>query len=240
VSASADGSPVVNSRFAVLQDANESATDVLIRKPAGTWTVTTPDGSPTVAGVATADVLERPDVSARVSGSGAKRTLSWKLTPRPGQKVTFAEKGADSAAVLKTTSAARGRVRFTPAGGNGRKRSIVAMVQQSGAPRETLTVARYTAPAWRKPARPSRVRAKRSGSSLIVTWRAAAGAARYSVFVTSADGDREVFILPARKRRLKVRDIQKDDRATVKVTGLRSDNVPGRAATLKLKPVKRR
>ncbi len=74
----------------------------------------------------------------------------------------------------------------------------------------------------------------------MVTWRAAAGAVRYSVYVTSADGDREVFILPARKRRLKVRDVQRDDRATVRVAGLRSDNTPGSPASLKLKPVKRR
>jgi hypothetical protein len=202
--------------------------------------VTVPEGSPAVAGVDSADVLERPTVSAHVAGRGARRTLTWKLSPRPGQRVTFAEEGGDSAAVIKKTSAARGRVRFTPAAGNGRARRIVATVEQSGAPRDTLTVARYKAPAWRKPARPSRLRGKRSGSSLIVTWRAAAGAARYSVFVTSADGDREVFILPARKRRLKVRDVKKDDRATVQVAGLRSDNVPGRPATLKLKPVKRR
>jgi hypothetical protein len=240
VAASADGSPVVNSRFVVLQDPSASATQVAIRRPAGTWRVTVADGSPTVAGVDSADVLDRPKVSARVGGRGAKRTLTWKLSPRPGQRVTFAEEGGDSAAVITKTSAARGRVRFTPEAGNGRARRIVATVEQSGTPRDALTVARYTAPAWRKPARPSRLRAKRSGSNLIITWRAAARAARYSVYVTSADGDRQVFILSARKRRLKVRDVQKDDRATVQVAGLRSDNAPGRPAILKLKPVKRR
>jgi hypothetical protein len=240
VAASDDGSPVVNSRFVVLQDASESATHVAIRRPGGSWRVTVPEGSPTVAGVDSADVLERPAVSARVVGKGARRTLTWKLSPRSGQRVTFAEEGGDSAAVIKKTSAARGRVRFTPAAGNGRARRIVATVEQSGTPRDSLTVARYKAPSWKRPARPRGLRARRSGSSLVVTWRQAAGAARYMVFVTSADGDREVFLLPARKRRLKVRDVKKDDRASVQVAGLRSDNAAGPAAKVRLRPVRRR
>jgi hypothetical protein len=240
VAASADGSPVVNQRFVVLQDASESATHVAIRRPAGNWRVTVPDGSPAVAGLESANVLEPPAVSARVVGKGARRTLTWKLSPRPGQRVTFAEEGGDSAAVIKKTSTARGRVRFTPESGNGRARRIVATVEQSGTPRDALTVARYKAPAWKRPARPRGLRVRRSGSSLVVTWRRAAGVARHMIFVTSADGDREVFVVRAAKRRLKVRDVKKDDRALVQVAGLRSDNVAGPSATVRLRPIRRR
>jgi hypothetical protein len=60
------------------------------------------------------------------------------------------------------------------------------------------------------------------------------------VYVTSADGDREVFVLPARKRRIKVRDVKTDDRALVQVAGLRSDNAAGPSATVRLRPVRRR
>jgi hypothetical protein len=190
--------------------------------------------------VDSADVLAPPSVTARVGGRGSKRTLSWRLRRVPGQRVIFTETGRDSAHVITKTAAARGSVRFTPADGNGRARKITALVQQSGAPRAALTVARYTAPPWRKPARPRRLRVRRSGSNLLVSWRRAAGAKRYMVFVKAADGEREVFFVPARKRRLKVRGVQKDDRALVRVAGLRSDNTVGALATRRVKPARRR
>ena len=240
VAASADGSPVKTGTAVVLQDPDGAATHVALKKPAGQWTVTTAAGSPTIAGVDSADIMEPPAVSARMGGHGTKRTLTWKLKPRPGQRVTFTEIGRDASAVIAKTSVSRGRVRFTPAPGNARARRIVATVEQSGMPRESVTVARYTAPAWKKPAKPGKLRARRSGSNLIVTWRAAAGAARYAVYVTAADGERELFIASARKRRLKVRGIARDDRAVVKLQGLRADGVPGKAATLRVKPAARR
>jgi len=240
VAASADGSPVKSGSAVVLQDPDGAATHVALKKPAGQWTVTTAAGSPTIAGVDSADIMEPPAVSARVGGRGAKRTLTWKLKPRPGQRVTFTEVGRDASAVIAKTSASRGRARFTPASGNARARRIVATVEQSGMPRDSVTVARYTAPAWRKPAKPRKLRARRSGSNLIVTWGAAAGAARYAVYVTATDGERELFMTSARKRRLKVRGIARVDRAVVKLQGLRADGVPGKAATLRVKAGARR
>ena len=240
VAASADGSPVKSGTAVVLQDPDGAATHVALRKPAGRWTVTTAAGSPPIAGVDSADIMEPPAVSARVAGHGSKRTLTWKLMPRPGQRVTFTEVGRDASAVIAKTSAARGRARFTSAPGNARARRIVATIEQSGVPRDSVTVARYTAPAWKKPAKPRKLRARRSGSNLIVTWGAAAGAARYAVYVTASDGDRELFIAAARNRRLKVRDIQKNERVLVKLQGLRADGKPGRAATLRVRPAGRR
>jgi hypothetical protein len=43
--------------------------------------------------------------------------------------------------VIAKTSASRGRARFTPASGNARARRIVATVEQSGMPRDSVTVA---------------------------------------------------------------------------------------------------
>ena len=45
------------------------------------------------------------------------------------------------------------------------ERTVVAIVEQGGMPRDTLTVARFTAPAWRVPARPRSLRARRTGTS---------------------------------------------------------------------------
>jgi hypothetical protein len=240
VEAPADGAPLADDRFVVLQDPGEGVTHVAIRRPAGTWRVTTPADSPSIQGFESADVLQPPRVSARVSGKAGKRVLRWRLRPLPGQRVSFAEEGSDSANVIARTTRARGKVRFTPSAGAGRARAIVAIVEQGGSPRDTLTVARYTAPAWRRPAKPRRLRVRRKGTTLIATWTKAAGAARYTVFATSADGDREVFVLPAGRRRLRIPDVQRNHRARVEVAGLRSDNLSGPRARVGVKPVRPR
>jgi hypothetical protein len=240
VEAPADGTPLADDRFVVLQDPGNAVTHVAIRRPAGTWRVTTPADSPSVEGFDSADVLAPPRVSARVTGKGAKRVLRWRLRPLRGQRVTFAEEGSDSANVIAGTTRARGKVRFTPSSGAGRARNVVAIVEQDGAPRDTLTVARYTAPAWRRPAKPRRLRVRRKGTTLIVTWRKAAGAERYTVFATAADGDREVFVLPRGRLRLRIPDVQRNHRARVEVAGLRSDNLPGPRSRVDVKPVRPR
>ena len=240
VEAPADGTPLADDRFVVLQDPGNAVTHVAIRRPAGTWRVTTPADSPSVDGFDSADVLAPPRVSARVSGKGAKRVLRWRLRPLRGQRVTFAEEGSDSANVIARTTRARGKVRLTPSPGAGRARNVVAIVEQDGAPRDTLTVARYTAPAWRRPAKPRRLRVRRKGTTLIVTWRKAAGAERYTVFATAADGDREVFVLPRGRLRLRIPDVQRNHHARVEVAGLRSDNLPGPRSRIDVKPVRPR
>jgi hypothetical protein len=191
-----------------------------------------------IAGVNTAAVLAPPQVKARVQGRGAKRVLRWTLRPAPGQRVTFAEEGSDSAKVIARTAKRRGTVRFTPATGNARKRRVVAIVEQGGAPRATIAVARYTAPAWRRPAKPRALRVKRKGTSLIATWKGAAGAVRWMVYATAGDGEREVFVLPARRRKLRIADVRRDERAVVEVAGLRSDDLAGPRARVKAKAVR--
>ena len=236
VEAPADGTPVADDGFLVLQDPGEAVTHVAIRRPAGTWRVTTSAGSPPIRSVDSAAVLGRPRLRA-AERHGSQRVLRWRLRAVPGQRVTFAEEGRDSANVILRTARSRGKVRFTPAAGTARARRIVAIVEQGGAPRDTLTVARYTAPAWRRPAKPRRLRVRRKGTTLIATWRRAAGAARYTVFATSADGDREVFMRKGSQRRLLIRDVQRNHRARVEVAGLRSDNLAGPRARVDVKPV---
>ena len=225
----------------MLQDPGEAVTHVAIRRPAGSWRATTAAGSPAIASVDTAAVLERPRVSARVSGGkGAARVLRWTLEARPGQRVTFAEQGRDSANVIHRTTKARGTVRFTPSVGAARARTIVAIVEQDGTPRDTLTVARYTAPVWRLPAKPRELRVRRQGTALVVTWRGAAGAARYTVVATTSDGGREVFVRDGNQRRLRIPGVPREDRVRVDVAGLRSDDRAGPRARVVVKPVRAR
>ena len=97
--------------------------------------------------------LPKPVVHARVSGRGRTRTLSWRLRPIPGQKVQFAEYGTDVRHLITTTAKASGRVRFTPQTGPAGRRRIVAIVEQYGLPRATLTLASFRAPGPPRPAR---------------------------------------------------------------------------------------
>jgi hypothetical protein len=113
----------------------------------GTWTFTPAHGS-AVTSVATAQGLPTPQISAKVSGKGLSRKLSWKIAHVPGERVTFLEqaKGVDKV-IAPNLRAGSGHRAFTPADGRAGKRSIVAIVTQNGLTSETIKVASYIAPA---------------------------------------------------------------------------------------------
>ena len=130
--------------------------------------------------------LPRPPVklSARVSSSGRKRVLSWKLATVKGQTVTFVERGPEAARKITTTSRARGTVTFTPSPYSGGARTVRAIVTQDGLPRASLDVARFTAPKPLRLRRPASLR--RRGAK--VSWRRQAAAASYSIAFRASDG----------------------------------------------------
>jgi hypothetical protein len=228
-----------DARHILLQDEENDATYVALRKPRGSWSLEPMPGSAPIRGVQTADVLKPAKVSARVTGRGAARTLSWRLRPQPGQRVRFVEDGPDVKRVLTTTTRANGRVRFQPGFGSRGTRSVVAIVEQNGLPRDTITVARYTAPAPARPQRPRRLRAKRRGSAVVVSWRPGRGAASQRVVVRRPRGRRDLVVVKARTRKLRIRNVDRDERVIVEVAGLRRDNVPGSAAKATVKPRRR-
>jgi hypothetical protein len=185
-------------------------------------------------------VLEPARVKARVSGRRFSRTLTWRLRRLPGQRVRFVEEGPDVKRTLTTTSRARGRLRFRPGFGSAGARTVVAIVDQNGMPRDAITVARYTAPGPPRPQRPRRLRARRRGSAITVSWRPARGAASQRVVVSRPRGRRDLLVLKPRRRKLRIADVDRDERVTVEVAGLRRDNVPGRSAKVRVKPKRRR
>ncbi|MEA2311219.1 MAG: hypothetical protein QOE28_1187 [Solirubrobacteraceae bacterium] len=224
-----------DARHILLQDEEDDTTYVALRHPRGSWSLETMAGSAPIRGVQTANTLAPPKVTARVAGRGASRTLTWRLRRLPGQRVRFVEDGPDVKRVLKTTSSAKGRVRFRPAFGSGGPRSVVAIVDQNGMPRDSITVARYTAPRPPKPQRPRRLRASRRGSTLVVSWRPGRGAASQRVVLQRPRNRRDVLVLKARARKIRIADVDRDERVVVEVAGLRQDNVPGPAARAKVK-----
>jgi hypothetical protein len=209
---------------------------VLKRPASGTWTVEPlPDSAP-VTGVQAADGLQDPKVTGavrRAAGGGRTRVLSYNVTPRPGQKVTFAEQGKGAARPIGgVAKAGRGTIRFQPADGPGGTRKIIALVSSYGKPRARLTVASYVAPPPPKPATPKRLKARRSGTRLVVSWARAANARRYEVRATLSDGRR--LLVRQKGTRLTIPAFATKARATITVAGLKPDGTRGRKATVKV------
>jgi hypothetical protein len=229
--ATAAGGPISTKGYAVVPVGTQ--TFIRLERPAaGSYTVSGVNG-PIVTALAVAHGLPDPKVKGRVGGRGGKRVLTFKVKPIAGQKVTFAEQGKGVKNVLGVTAQRRGVLRFRPALGQSRRRTVIAIVSQDGVPRQEIEVAKFTAP----PSLPGRlqgVKLTRSGKKLVVSWKRAPGASRVAVSWALADGRRQAEIV-RKGRRLSIPGVPGIDSGKVEVAGLRRDNVAGKSVTLRLK-----
>jgi hypothetical protein len=217
--------------FLVIKNPREGVTQVAIAKPsAGAWRVEVNAGSPAVTQVQTAHGLAQPAVHARVSGRGARRTLSYKIDAQPGQVVRFEERGRTAGAVIGRARGSHGTLRFAPAAGAAERRTIVAVVEQDGAPRAVLRVASYRAPRAAKPGAPRELRVRRAGTRVVASWKTTAAAS--TVRVALSDGRR--LVLRSRNGRATVRGVARGVRATVEVRGTTAAGVEGAPASARL------
>lgn len=226
----ASGEGTAGRDFFAFRFEEDDTTEIVLRKPArGKYTVATQAGSPAITSLAVADGLAEPRVKARVAGRGRERVLRYRISPvDPGQKVTFAERGARTYRVLGQARGASGSLRFTPGPGRRGRRTIVALVERGGAPAKTLSVARFSAPADAKPARPRRLRVARRGTSLVVSWRPGRGVRTHAVSLVLSNGRRTLKITS--RRRLVIRAVHPRARGSVLVAGLGPDNAAGPVA----------
>jgi hypothetical protein len=207
---------------------------VLVKPQAGAWTASINEGSAEITTVATAEGLPNVKVKARVKRrKGRKRELRYDARRIDGQRISFYETGKGVHSLLGRSRGGKGKLGFSAADGPKGKRRIVAAVESFGAPREQLNVAAYKAPGPIKPSKPRRLRARRKGGKLVLSWRRSRGAKRYLVATRLRDGRR--LELTTRKRRLKIPDVPRIDSAKIRVAGLKADNTPGPVARAKLK-----
>ena len=142
----------------IVQGTEPDTTLIALRHPlAGAYTITPQPGSPAIADVATAKGLPALDLKARVSGAGQRRVLHYKLAQADGRAVKFVERGPGLSRVLGSAKGARGTIRFTPAAGPRGPRTIVALVEEAGAPSSEVKATSYTASATPLPGRPRSV-----------------------------------------------------------------------------------
>jgi hypothetical protein len=217
----------------IVQGTEPDTTLIALRHPlAGAYTITPQPGSPAIADVATAKGLPGLDLKARVSGAGQHRVLHYKLAQAGGRVVKFVERGPGLSSVLGSAKGAQGTIRFTPASGPRGRRTIVALVEEAGAPSSEVQATTYTASATPLPGRPRSVAGSRRAGKIAISWARVAGASRYEVLVKLADGSQTFRVL--RGTRLSLPDSLPGERGTVSVDALRLDGTrgPARATTL--------
>jgi hypothetical protein len=212
--------------------AKTNTTVIALRTPrAGAWHVSAAPGSVPITSVASARGYPAPTLKARVTGRGHRRVLHYDVTSRSGLSVAFAEQAGRVYKTIGTARGAHGTLRFAPADGAAGHRAIYAIVTESGTPHERVKVASYTAPG---PARPRRVKGLRiaaRGRSFRITFGTAANASHYLVRVTGNDGRHQAVVVTHGAHRFTVPAVGYQNRLTVSVSGVSTDQRSGPSAT---------
>jgi hypothetical protein len=247
------GGELVQGSHMIASNPEDNTTSIMVTGPAaGTWRIEPRAGSAKVTEVDHAFAQPEPSVVGGVFGTGYKRALGYSFSPQAGQKVTFVERGPRTAQVLGTAHAGRckqavegrravacGELRFTPGHGPAGRRTIVAVVEQDGRPRDEITIASYVAPKDRLPGAPRLLRARRAGASVLVRWQAVPGASGYNAVATTSDGRRLTFSPRTAKAGVRIPGVGRDTTVRVAVRALRVDSAVGRAARVRVKATRR-
>lgn len=222
--------------FLAIPNPAHNHTSVSISRPAaGHWTVREKDGSPaSVTGVQVAVMEAAPKVSGKVSGKGATRTLAYKTRLPAGYHVQFSEEGQGLMRVVGTTKRPSGKIRFRPAIGGPRGRSIVAQVTRAdGMPRMQPAIAKFTAPGAVKPGKVKKLEVTAKRGTFTVSFKRAANAVAYAVSFTGGDGRKVLRIVHGKKSKLTFPVNGYSRKASVRVQGLSATGQRGPAASAK-------
>jgi hypothetical protein len=208
-----------------------------LRRPAaGRWTVTPRGSSAPIDSLAVAEAVPAPKIRARVSGRGQRRVLHYRLKPAPGRRVRFVEQGARTFNDIGVARGSSGTIRFAPAPGGRGRRKIVALVEQDGVTVARVEVARYSAPPDLGPPKPQRLRVRRRGDKLALSWRRVRGVYGYGVVLQLAD--RERIFRVVRRPRLSLRGFHRLARGRASVQSLADGRPPSRPAKARIEPVR--
>ncbi|BEP12591.1 hypothetical protein acdb102_09020 [Acidothermaceae bacterium B102] len=200
----------------VVQLASAKETEVqIVGATAGRWTVSPSPTAPAIAAVDVSSDLGKPAITAQVTGHGATRTLHYRLKNVPaGTKVAFVENGIRGGGLLGRTSAATGTLTFSPSAARSGTRTIVALLTApDGTPRGSITVAHYSAKPP-TPGKPSGLRVRHVGRTLVITFKPIASATKQVVSVRLSDGRGLAFVLGGRVRSLTVKGVTAKVHAT--------------------------
>lgn len=217
----------------LIEDPRSQAVHLQIIAPAaGTWTVE-PLGSSRIKPLETADVIPPATLKAKVvSGAGRERFVEYAYEPQADTQIDFVEEGGPSGVAARigrvkpspcttkpATPAMRcGRLRFTPAQGEGGRRKVVAQISRYGLPVENRDVTSYDAPGRALPFKVKRVRIDRRRGRIVIGWSVAKNTTEYEVAVRTSGGLGVLRTRSARCRVVRISGIGPRTRVTVSVT----------------------
>ena len=238
-----DGRTIEVPATGMLRNATEAAfryakntTYVLADDPAaGNWTIDLAPGSSPIAEIKLADANPDPVVKGTVRREGGRLAFVYDAELSPGQDLEFYEQVAGRGGQrLGAGKDGHHGIRFLPAEGASKRRTIKAIVTRDGMPVTTLTAARFRS-GPPKIGKAKRIRAKRRGKRLRISWRRATNATGHRVTVSLSDGRRLLLVPEGRRTRVTVPGVSKRMRVRIAVVGERPGPRLGRAATKRLR-----
>ena len=211
------GTETPSSAGVVFNAGGPTTSYLLLREPrGGTWTITPNDGSPAITSIQVAHGFDPLKVRANLGGRGRTRKIEYRLSNRGhDQRAVFLERGKFGTRVLGATSKARGTLRFTPADVRGRNRTVLVQTQRDGFVSSEKRIGKFEAPPLKRPGKVRKLRAKRRGNSLLVRWRGARDAQRYSITVRGRQGTLLGRFVGKKARRVKFPRVRRDEKLKV-------------------------
>jgi len=217
------------------------ATYLVLTKPnPGDWTIVPNEGSPEITQTLTSSGYKPATVKANLGGRGRKRSIAYRIKNLGhGQRVVFAERGRFGTNIVGSAAKKRGKIKFTIADARGGRRRVLAMVQKDGLQTDRKTIGTYKAPGPIKPGNVRRLRAQRKGNAVIVRWRGARGAQRYSITVRGRHGTTLGRFVGRKARRVKFVRVRRDERLRVTAFAVSKKLRRGPAARKTLRAARR-
>lgn len=219
--------------------AGADAAWVVLNEPqGGDWTVEPNSGSPAISEVLVSDGYE----PAKVKKARVKRgRISYRITNLgSGQKIVFRESGKFGTNVIGSTTKKRGSLRFKPSRGPGGKRKVVALTTRDGLITDRKQIGSYRAPNPPRPGPVGRLRARRSGSKVTVTFRPKGAVAQSTVHVRGKRGTELARLVKGRKGKVRFSGVRWDPRLKVTVRSYARDGRAGPSRKVTVGGMKKR
>ncbi len=206
----------------------------------GTYTITPLAGSVPIEQMFETRPTPDQGIKGSVKGKGRSRVLRYDVGHDPGQRVTFVERGDGVRAELGVAESGTGTIKFEPAPGPAGRREIVAEYDVDGIPAPVEVLDTFKAPAPPKAGAVKRVRVRRKGKSLQISWAAAKSAVGYGIVVSQKNGKQRSFQVKARRRFKRVGGVELTEGGSVSVSAFGPLGDRGRAGSDRFKALRKK
>ena len=205
----------------------------------GKYVVTPLPGSPPIQSLSETRFQKHDQIKAKVSGKGRDLELSYDVGDVKGRTVVFSEKSDGVYSAIGTAKSGKGTIKFEPAVGPAGPRQIVAAEDVDGIAAPEIVVDSYKAPGPLPAPKMKKVRAKRRGSKLLVSWGKVNSTNGYKIVATQLNGTQKSVWVSAKKSSARIKGLEKTQAGTVTVTALGAIGDLGKPKKVKFKYAKK-